>query len=80
MTPKQFSVLIDEKVKQKSMSHMDAVLEYCEEKNLESDFMAVLDQLLDPSKQEQMSINLKKLAKPNATAEIVNLVEDLLQE
>ena len=31
MTPKQFSVLIDEKVKQKSMTHMDAVLEYCEE-------------------------------------------------
>ena len=42
--------------------------------------MAVLDQLLDPSKQEQMSINLKKLAKPNATAEIVNLIEDLLQK
>ena len=37
MTPKQFSVLIDDKVKQKSITHMDAVLEYCEEKNLESD-------------------------------------------
>ena len=54
--------------------------EVIEEKNLENDFMAVLDQLLDPSKQEQMSINLKKLAKPNATAEIVNLIEDLLQK
>ena len=51
-----------------------------EEKNLENDFMVVLDQLLDPNKQKQMSINLKKLARPNATAEIVDLIEVLLQK
>ena len=39
---------------------------------------AVLDELLDPKRQEQMSINLKKLSHPNANAEIVDLIEALL--
>ena len=61
MTPKQFSVLIDEKVKQKSMSHMDAVLEYCEEKNLESD---QINHLISRSLKEKIRVD----------AEAVNLM------
>ena len=37
MTPKDFAILIDQKVQMKQMSHMDAVLEYCKEKEMKPD-------------------------------------------
>lgn len=49
-----------------------------EEKNLERDFEEVFNQLLDPERQKEMSKSLKKLAQPNATAQIVDLIEGLL--
>ena len=61
MTPKQFSVLIDDKVKQKSITHMDAVLGYCEEKNLESD---QINHLISRSLKEKIRVD----------AEAVNLM------
>ena len=61
MTPKQSSVLIDDKVKQKSITHMDAVLEYCEEKNLESD---QINHLISRSLKEKIRVD----------AEAVNLM------
>ena len=61
MKPKQFSVLIDDKVKQKSITHMDAVLEYCEEKNLESD---QINHLISRSLKEKIRVD----------AEAVNLM------
>ena len=61
MTPKQFSVLIDDKVKKKSITHMDAVLEYCEEKNLESD---QINHLISRSLKEKIRVD----------AEAVNLM------
>tara|TARA_A100001011_G_C14255081_1_gene819660 strand:+ start:1327 stop:1536 length:210 start_codon:yes stop_codon:yes gene_type:complete len=61
MTPKQFSILIDDKVKQKSITHMDAVLEYCEEKNLESD---QINHLISRSLKEKIRVD----------AEAVNLM------
>ena len=48
------------------------------EKDLNNDFEFVFNQLLDPKKQEEMSKNLKKLAKPAATFKIVDLIETLL--
>jgi UDP-N-acetylglucosamine--N-acetylmuramyl-(pentapeptide) pyrophosphoryl-undecaprenol N-acetylglucosamine transferase len=49
-----------------------------EEKDLEKEFETVFIQLLDSNKQQQMAENLKKLAQPQATSKIVNLVEALL--
>ena len=48
------------------------------EKDLDQNFDAVFAQLLDQNKQQQMAKNLKKLAQPQATSKIVNLVEALL--
>ena len=48
------------------------------EKNLEHDFDFFLNQLINPKKQEEMIINLKKLAQPEATSKIVDLIEKLL--
>ena len=58
MTPKQFSVLIDDKVKQKSITHMDAVLEYCEEKNLESD---QINHLISRSLKEKIRVDAEAI-------------------
>jgi len=48
------------------------------EKYLDQNFEEVLNQLLDPIKQEEMSKNLKELAQPKATSQIVDLIEALL--
>ena len=58
MTPKQFSVLIDDKVKQKSITYMDAVLEYCEEKNLESD---QINHLISRSLKEKIRVDAEAI-------------------
>ena len=36
MTPKQFALLIEKRASQKRISHMEAVLDYCQEKEIES--------------------------------------------
>ena len=48
------------------------------EKDLDQNFEAVFTQLLDSNKQQEMAKNLKKLAQPEGTSKIVNLVEALL--
>ena len=35
MTSKEFALLIEQKVKDKYITHMDAVIEYCDEKKLD---------------------------------------------
>jgi len=37
MTPKQFALLIEKRASQKKITHMEAVLDYCKEKELEAD-------------------------------------------
>ena len=37
MTPKQFAILIEKRASKKKISHMDAVLDYCSEKEIEPD-------------------------------------------
>lgn len=49
-----------------------------EEKDLEQDFENVFNKLLDPKKQKEIEKNLKKMAQPNATSHIVDLIEALL--
>ena len=48
------------------------------EKNLDQDFKKVFSQLLDPNKRQKIAENLKKLAQPQATSKIVNLIEVLI--
>jgi UDP-N-acetylglucosamine--N-acetylmuramyl-(pentapeptide) pyrophosphoryl-undecaprenol N-acetylglucosamine transferase len=48
------------------------------EKNLDRDFETVFLKMLDLKVQQEMVKNLKKLAQPNATSRIVNLIEALL--
>ena len=37
MTPKQFALMIEKRASKKKISHMDAVLDYCNEKEIEPD-------------------------------------------
>ena len=51
-----------------------------EESQLEKDFDAVLDALFkDKDQQQLLSKNIKQLAKPNATSDIVNVLESIIK-
>ena len=51
-----------------------------EESQLEKDFDTVLETLFkDKNQQQQLSENIKQLAKPNATSDIVNALETLIK-
>ena len=51
-----------------------------EESQLEKDFDAVLDALFkDKDQQQLLSENIKQLAKPNATSDIVNVLETIIK-
>ena len=51
-----------------------------EESQLEKDFDTVLETLFkDKNQQKQLSENIKQLAKPNATSDIVNALENLIK-
>ena len=49
-----------------------------EEKDLEQDFEPIFHQLMDKKKQLEMVKSIKKLAQPEATSKIVDLIEALL--
>ena len=55
MTPKQFALVIEKRASTKKISHMDAVLNYCEEKQIEPDQVTHL-----------INRNLKEKIKSNA--------------
>ena len=61
MSSKKFSIEIELFVKKTGLSHLDAVLEYCEEKNLESD---QINHLISRSLKEKIRVD----------AEAVNLM------
>ena len=54
MTSKEFALLIEQKVKDKSITHMDAVIEYCDEKKLETD---QINHLINRSLKEKIRLN-----------------------
>ena len=55
MTPKQFALVKEKRASTKKISHMDAVLNYCEEKQIEPDQVTHL-----------INRNLKEKIKSNA--------------
>ena len=44
MTPKTFSIFIESEVRRKKITHMDAILEYCYQKEVEPDSVTNLIQ------------------------------------
>ena len=55
MTPKQFALIIEKIASTKKISHMDAVLDYCQDKQIEPDQVTHL-----------INRNLKEKIKSNA--------------
>lgn len=50
------------------------------EADLDSEFESVFEKLINSEeKQKELSVNIKKMAKPNATADIVNEIEKLIK-
>jgi len=56
--PKQFSLYIENKVKEKKISHMDAVLEYCKENFLEPQD---IKKLINKSLKDKIKANATEL-------------------
>ena len=54
MTIKDFALLIDQKVQMKQMTHMDAILEYCKEKEIEPD---TITHLINRTLKEKIKLN-----------------------
>tara|TARA_E500000318_G_C3539586_1_gene204072 strand:- start:338 stop:547 length:210 start_codon:yes stop_codon:yes gene_type:complete len=58
MTPKQFALLIEKRASQKRISHMDAVLDYCLEKEIEPDQVT---HLINRNLKEKIKMNAQEL-------------------
>ena len=58
MTPKQFALLIEKRASQKRISHMDAVLDYCLEKEIEPDQVT---HLTNRNLKEKIKMNAQEL-------------------
>ena len=58
MTPKQFALLIEKRASQKRISHMDAVLDYCLEKEIEPDQVT---HLINRNIKEKIKMNAQEL-------------------
>jgi hypothetical protein len=57
-TPKEFSLHIDKVVREKRISHMDAVLEYCKDNYLEP---ADVKKLINKSLRDKIKVNATDL-------------------
>jgi hypothetical protein len=57
-TSNEFSLYIEQIVNEKKMSHMDAVLSYCQENFLEPDDVA---KLVNKSLKEKIALNMQEL-------------------
>lgn len=57
-TANDFSLYIEQLVKEKRITHMDAVLEYCKENYLEPDDVA---KLINKSLKEKIAIDMQEL-------------------
>ena len=57
-TSNEFSLHIEQLVKEKRISHMDAVLEYCKENFLEPEDVA---KLINKSLKEKIALNMQEL-------------------
>ena len=57
-TPKPFALEIENIVKEKQLSHMDAVLWYCQQENIEPDS---INSLISKSLKEKIEANAREL-------------------
>ena len=67
MTPKQFALVIEKRVSQKKISHMDAVLDYCNEKEIEPD---QITHLINRNLKEKIKMNAQDLNFLPSTAKL----------
>ena len=58
MTPKQFALMIEKRASKKKISHMDAVLDYCNEKEIEPD---QITHLINRNLKEKIKMNAQDL-------------------
>ena len=58
MTPKQFALVIEKRASKKKISHMDAVLDYCNEKEIEPD---QITHLINRNLKEKIKMNAQDL-------------------
>ena len=58
MTPKQFALVIEKRASQKKISHMDAVLDYCNEKEIEPD---QITHLINRTLKDKIKMNAQDL-------------------
>jgi hypothetical protein len=62
MTPKEFALFIDKEVHEKSITYIDAIVEYCDKRQLETN---QIKHLINRSLKEKIRVN----------AEAVNLLQ-----
>ena len=67
MTPKQFALVIEKRASQKKLSHMDAVLDYCNEKEIEPD---QITHLIKRNLKEKIKMNAQDLNFLPSTAKL----------
>ncbi len=58
MTPKQFALLIDKEVQDKSITHIEAIVEYCEKKQLETN---QVKHLINRTLKEKIRVNAEEV-------------------
>lgn len=68
-TPKKFSLKIEEIAREKNISHMDAILYYCEKNELEVEYVA---KMVTKGLKDKIEINARKLnmMKDNVVTEL----------
>ena len=67
MTPKQFALVIEKQASKKKISHMDAVLDYCSEKEIEPD---QITHLINRNLKEKIKMNAQDLNFLPSTAKL----------
>jgi|TARA_Y100000310_G_scaffold185208_1_gene185282 type II secretory ATPase GspE/PulE/Tfp pilus assembly ATPase PilB-like protein len=58
VTPKQFALFIEKRASQKKITHMDAILDYCQEKEIEPD---QITHLINRNLKEKIKVNAQDL-------------------
>ena len=58
MTPKQFALIIEKRASKKRLTHMEAVLDYCREKEIEPD---QITHLINRALKDKIKMNAQDL-------------------
>ena len=79
MTPKQFALLIEKRASKKRISHMEAVLDYCQEKEIESaGYVGLSSTMLLSQNQKEIPLEIIEIQTGNYLGEddIIRLEDD----